>query len=149
LGENTDATFAVALDIESFSRCGGCTLKAIEQVFKPEQLKTAYYNPRDALIKNDPRMKAAIRKYAEEMHKAGYEYSHPDEVETDIRERLYAITGGGTVPVDKLSPEQSAALKKLQDLERKVAVINLRLQQEIFDPVEERIEKELFSRKVK
>jgi hypothetical protein len=149
LGENTDATFAVALDIENFSRCGGCTLKAIEQVFKPEQLKTAYYNPRDALIKNDPRMKAAIRKYAEEMHKAGYEYSHPDEVETDVREQLYAITGGGTVPVEKLSPEQSAALKKLQDLERKVAVINLRLQQEIFDPVEERIEKELFSRKVK
>jgi hypothetical protein len=148
LGENTDATFAVALDIENFSRCGGCTLKAIEQVFEPEQLKTTYYNPRDALIKNDPRMKAAIRKYADEMHKAGYEYSHPDEVETDIRERLYVITGGGTVPVEKLSPEQSAALKKLQNLERKVAVINLRLQEEIFDPVEERIEKELFSRKV-
>jgi len=36
--------------------------------------------------------------------------------EPDIRERLYAITGGSTVP--KLSPEQQAALKKLQDLER-------------------------------
>jgi hypothetical protein len=149
LGENTDATFAVALDIEDFSRCGGCTLKAIEQVFKPEQLKTAYSNPRDALIKNDPRMKAALRKYANEMHKAGYEYNHPDEVETDIRERLYAITGGGTVPVEKLSPEQAAALKELQGFERNVALINFRLQEEIFDPVEERIERELFIRKVK
>jgi hypothetical protein len=148
LGENTDATFAVALDIENFSRCGGCTLKAIEQVFKPEQLRKTYYNPRDALIKNDPRMKTAIRKYADEMHKAGYEYSHPDEVETDIRERLYAITGGGTIPVEKLSPEQSAALRKLQALERKVAAINLRLQEKIFDPVEKRIEKELFAREV-
>lgn len=148
LGENTDATFAVALDIENFSRCGGCTLKAIEQVFKPEQLKKTYYNPRDTLIKNDPRMKVALRKYADEMHKAGYEYSHPDEVETDIRERLYALTGGSTIPVDNLSPEQSAALRKLQALERKVAVINLRLQEKIFDPVEKRIEKELFARGV-
>jgi hypothetical protein len=149
LGENTDATFAVGLDIENFSRCGGCTLKAIEQVFKPEQLQTTYFNPRDALIKNDPRMKAALREYAGEMRKEGFEYNHPDEVENDIRERLYAITGGGTIPVESMSAEQTSALKKLQDLERKAAVINLKLQEDIFDPVEERIEKELFSRKVK
>ena len=49
LGENSDATFAVGLELENFSRCGGCTLKAIEQVFKPEQLKGTYYNPKDAL----------------------------------------------------------------------------------------------------
>ena len=30
LGENLDATFAVAVEIENFSRCGGCTQKAIE-----------------------------------------------------------------------------------------------------------------------
>ena len=60
LGENTDATFAVALDIENFSRCGGCTLKAIEQVFKPEQLKATYYNPKDTLIKKDPRMRDVL-----------------------------------------------------------------------------------------
>ncbi len=94
LGENTDATFAVALEIENFSRCGGCTLKAIEQVFKPEQLKASYYNPKDAIINRDPRMRAALRKYSEEMRKNGFEYNHPDEVETDLRERLYAITGG-------------------------------------------------------
>ncbi len=149
LGENADATFAVGLDIENFSRCGGCTLKAIEQVFKPEQLLTTYYNPRDALVKNDPRMKAALREYADEMRKEGFEYNHPDDVENDIRERLYAVTGGGTIPVESMSTEQTAAVKKLQDLERKVAVINLKLQEDIFDPVEERIEKELFSRKVK
>ena len=61
LGENTDATFAVGLELENFSRCGGCTVKAIEQVFTPEQLKSTYYNPLDALINNDPRMKAALR----------------------------------------------------------------------------------------
>ena len=60
LGENTDATFAVGLETENFSRCGGCTLKAIKKVFKPEQIKETYYNPKDALINKDPRMKAAL-----------------------------------------------------------------------------------------
>jgi hypothetical protein len=148
LGENTDATFAVALESENLSRCGGCTLKAIEQVFKPEQLKSTYINPLDALIRKDPRMKEALRKFAEEMHKAGFEYNHPDEVESDIRNRLYAITGGGTIPVEKMSSDQAAALKKLQDDERRSAVINLKLQDEIFDPIEEKIEKEMYARQV-
>jgi hypothetical protein len=149
LGENTDATFAVALEIENFSRCGGCTLKAIEQVFKPEQLKASYYNPKDAIINRDPRMRAALRKYSEEMRGAGFDYNHPDEVETDIRERLYAITGGATVPVAQLSTEQQEALKKLQEYERRVAVIDFELMEEVFDPVEEKIEKEMFAREVK
>ena len=91
-GENTEATFAVGLETENFSRTGGCTRKAIEQVFAPEQLKATYYNPKDALINKDPRMKAALRKYAAKMREAGYDYSHPDEVEPDIRDRLAAFT---------------------------------------------------------
>jgi hypothetical protein len=148
-GENTDATFAVALESEDFSRTGGCTRKAIEQVFQPEQLKPGYYNPKDALINKDPRMQAALRKYAAEMRKAGFEYNHPDDVEADIRERLAALTAGGTIPVDQMSPEQQAALKKLQDYERRFAVKNFELQEEIFEPVEAKIEKELFAREVK
>jgi hypothetical protein len=147
-GEHTDATFAVALEIEDFSRCGGCTRKAIEQVFSPEHLKVNYYNPKNALINKDPRMKAALRKYADAMRKQGFEYNHPDEVETDIRNRLYAITGAGTRPVETLTSEQQDALKKLQEYEVRVAVVALDLQEEIFDPVEEKIEKELFSRRV-
>ena len=149
LGENTDATFAVGLETENFSRTGGCTRKAIEQVFQPEQLKATYYNPKDALINKDPRMKAALRKYAAEMRKAGFEYNHPDEVETDVRERLDALTAGGTIPVDKMSLEQLTALGELQDYERRVAVKNFELEEEVFDPVEEKIEKELFAREVK
>ena len=148
-GENTDATFAVGFETENFSRTGGCTRKAIEQVFEPEQLKATYYNPKDALINKDPRMKAALRKYAAEMRKAGFEYNHPDEVESDIRERLAALTNGGTIPVEKMSPEQRAALKTLQDYERRVAAKNFKLQEEVIDPVEAKIEKELFAREVK
>lgn len=149
LGNNLGATFAVSLEAENFSRCGGCTLEAIKKVFKPDELKPTYYNPKDALVNKDPRMKAALRKYSEKMREAGFDYNHPDDVEGDIQKRLDAILGGGTPPVDELSSEQQAALKKLQEYERRAAKANLKLQEEIFDPVEEKIEKEMYARQVK
>lgn len=148
LGENAHATFAVALETENFSQTGGCTRKAVEQVFKPEQLRATYYNPQDALINKDRRMKAALAVYAREMKKAGFEYSHPDEVEPDIRARLAALTDNGRVVIEKMSPEQKAALKKLQDYELAVAAKSVELHEEIIAPVEERIQQELFSRRV-
>lgn len=146
-GDHTDATFAVGLEIEDFSRTGGCTRKAIEQVFTPEQLRSTYYNPLDALVNKDPRMINALRIYSEEMRMAGFKYDHPDEVEPDIRKRLDAITGGATVPVDKMSIEAQAALKKLQAYERAVAAISVKLESQVFDPVEERVHRELFARR--
>jgi hypothetical protein len=94
-------------------------------------------------------MKAALRKYAAGMRKAGFAYNHPDEVEPDIRQRLQAITSGGAFPVAEMSPEQRAALEKLQDLERRVAAVSFELQEEYFEPVEEQIERELFAQEVK
>jgi hypothetical protein len=148
LGEDIEATFAVAVETENFARCGGCTRKAIEQVFKPEQLKATYYNPQNAFINNDPRMKAALRKFAAEMKKSGFDYTHPDDVEPDIRLRLAALTDGSTILVEKMSLEQRNELKKLQDYERRVAAKTFKLQEDVLGPVEERIQQELFSRKV-
>jgi hypothetical protein len=148
LGENTHATFAVALETENLAQTGGCTRKAAEQVFKPEQLRATYYNPQDALINKDKRMKAALAHYAREMKKAGFEYNHPDEVEPDIRARLAALTNNGRLLVEKMSPEQKAALKKLQDYELAVAARSVKLHEEVITPVEEKIQQELFSRKV-
>jgi hypothetical protein len=148
LGENLDATFAVAVEIENFSRCGGCTRKAIEQVFKPDQLKPTYYNPQNAFINNDPRMEAALRRFTAEMKKAGFDYTHPDDVEPDIRARLAALTSGGTILVEKMSSEQRNELKKLQDYERRVAAQTFKFQDEVLGPVEEQIQQQLFSRKV-
>ena len=147
LGENTGATFAVSLEIENFSLTGGCTRKAVAQVFKPDQLAATYYNPKDAQINKDPRMKAALRKYATDMRKAGFAYDHPDEVEHDIRKRLAALTNGGTILVEQMTPAQLAGLKELQNYERRVAVKNFQLQEDIIDPVAEKIEREMFARR--
>ena len=148
-GEDDQASLAVGLETEDFSRCGGCTRESIEQVFEPDQLKTTYYNPMDAAVNRHPRMRAALREYASAMREAGFDYSHPDEVEADVRNRLDALTEGRTVPLEKLGPDRLAALRELQDYERRVAVINFELAEEIFDPVEERIQKEMFARDVK
>jgi hypothetical protein len=148
LGEDVNATFAVSLEIEDLSRTGGCTRKAVEQVFKPDQLKAGHYNPQDALIRKDPRMKAALGFWQREMKKAGFDYAHPDEIEPDLRNRLNALTEGGKLLVTKMSSDQKAALRKLQDFERVVAAKSFKMQEEVLDPVEERIQKELFSRKV-
>lgn len=148
LGDHLEATFAVALEQEDFSRCGGCTLAAIRQVFKPEQLASSYYNPKDALVNKDPRMRAALRKYSDKMRAEGFDYSHPDQVEEDIHKRLDAIIGEQTVPVEQMSAEQKAVLKKLQEYERRVAKVTTKWQEEYFEPVEEAIEKDLYPRKV-
>jgi hypothetical protein len=146
-GDNTGATFAVSLEIENFSATGGCTKKAVTQLFKPDQISASYYNPKDALINKDPRMKAAVRKYVDEMRKSGFDYTHPDDVEADIRKRLAALTNGGTVAVAQMTPTQLSGLKDLQAYERKVAVKHRQLRDDVLDPVADRIEEEMFSRK--
>jgi len=93
-------------------------------------------------------MKAALREYSAEIRKRGFDFDHPDDVEVEIRDRLVAITSGSTVPVEKMSAESLKALRTLQDYEREVAVINFELAEEIFDPVEELIEREMFARDV-
>lgn len=146
-GENTGATFAVALEIENLSLTGGCTRQAIEKAFKSEDMLPTYYNPKDALMDKDPRMKTALGTYAMEMRKAGFAYNHPDEVERDIRKRLASLTNSGTIPVEKMTPDQAAGLKELQDYERRVAVMDFRLQEQLIDPVGEKIEREMFARR--
>jgi hypothetical protein len=148
LGDDVSATFAVALEIEDLSRTGGCTRKAISQVFKPDQLKASHYNPQDALINKDPRMKAALGFWQREMKKGGFDYNHPDEIEPDLRSKLAAITDGGKLLATRMSPDQKSALRKLQDFERAVSAKSFKMQEEVLSPVEERIQKELFSRKV-
>jgi len=143
LGENHDATFAVTLEFEDFSRTGGCTRSAIEQVFSPEQLTASYINPLDAMIFDDPRMIEGLVDYAACMQEAGFNYTHPEDIEPDFRTRLDEITAG--LPVEALSPESKTALEKLQTEERAVAIVAFDCEVNILDPIEDKIERELYT----
>lgn len=143
LGENSDATFAVALETEDFSRTGGCTRAAIEAVFTPEQLSMSSFSPKDLLIEQDPRMIAAVAEFAKCLNEAGFDYNHEKEIEPDLRDRLAEITGGS--PVDALSADARDALTELQGYERALAVVAFECEGEILEPVAEQIERELFA----
>ncbi len=142
-GDNPDATFAVALETEDFSRVGGCTRTAIEQVFTPEQLSTTYLNPKDALIEQDARMVRALAEFADCLRAEGFDYSYERDIEPDLKRRLYDITRGA--PVESLSADAQAALVELQGEERALAVVVYECESRILDPVEDRVERELFA----
>jgi hypothetical protein len=143
LGENADATFAVALEIEDFSRTSGCTRQAIAQVFEPEQLEATYYNPMDALVEQDPRAVAAVAEYAACIRAAGFDYKHEKEIEPDLRKRLAAITGGK--PLEALSSDAQAALTELQGYERALAVVAYECEIKLLEPVLDQVERELYA----
>lgn len=148
LGAGTNVTFAIAMEQENFSAVGGCTRDAVAQVFRPEQLTASYYNPADAAVNNDPRMRAALREFARQMKDGGFDYNHPDEIEPAIRARLAALTNGGTLQNTQMSAEQRGALRQLQEYEMAVAARAYRLQEDVLKPIEERIQLELFTRPV-
>jgi hypothetical protein len=148
LGQGSTVTFAVALEQENFAATGGCTRQGVSQVFKPEQLTATYYNPADNAVNNDPRMRAALRDFARDMKAGGFDYNHPDEIEPDIRQRLASLTNGGTLLVAQMSPDQRAALRRLQEFEIRVAALSYRLQEDVLKPIEERIQQEMFTRQV-
>jgi hypothetical protein len=142
-GEHPDATFAVALETEDFSRTGGCTRSAIEQFFTPEQMNATFINPFDALVDQDPRMVAANAEFAGCLRTAGFEYNHEKEIEPDIRKKLDAITGGA--PLEALSSDARAALTKLQVYERALAAATLDCERRYLDPVADQVELEYYA----
>jgi hypothetical protein len=142
-GEHPDATFAVAMETEDFSRTGGCTRSAIEKFFTEEQMSATYLNPFDALVDKDPRMVAANAEFANCLREAGFEYNHEKEIEPDVRKRLDAITGGA--PLDTLSSEAQASLTELQTYERALAVATISCEARYLDPVAEQVEREYYA----
>ena len=144
LGEG-GVPFAVAIEIEDLSRTKGCTRKAVEQVFTPEQMESTYYNPFNALLNKDPRFIKALEIFVAKLREAGFNYTHVDQIEPDLRNRLDKITGGQTVFVDKLSPETMAVLKELQAYELALAKVAYPLEKNVLDVAEDEIVEELYS----
>ncbi len=80
-GDNVEATFVIMLENEDFSGAGGCTKKAIDQVFTEEQRNANYLNPFDAQVQQDSRMVDALEKWSGCMREAGYDYENPDDAD--------------------------------------------------------------------
>lgn len=141
-GENDDATFAFGLESEDFSRTGGCTREAIEQVFAPEELATTYFNPADALILLDPRAQDAIEAYSACMSEKGFPYSHPDDVDFDLQLRYDTLVQGRDH--EELTAAETEALQMLQEEELGVTAASDDCEIRHLEPVLDRIEEEFF-----
>lgn len=118
-GEYPQSTLAVMMEAENFSLAGGCTRQAIEQFFTPDEVGATYMNPFDLERQQDPRLAGLYQQFADCMRSHGFNYSLEQEIEPDLRRRLYTITKNQ--PVEALSTEAKAALEKLRQEEIAIA----------------------------
>ncbi|MDH3499824.1 MAG: hypothetical protein OEM97_06860 [Acidimicrobiia bacterium] len=140
-GEDRTATFAFALESENFSRSGGCTRAAVEELFTPEEMATTYFNPADAYVLEDQRAVDALAAWSACMAEAGFVYRHPDDIDFDLQARYDSITQGQDP--EELTGVDLEALLKLQDEERSVVAANFPCETSILEPVLDVIEEEL------
>ncbi|NNC43201.1 MAG: hypothetical protein HKO03_08195 [Acidimicrobiia bacterium] len=140
-GDDTDATFAITIDDEDFTSTGGCTKKAIDEVF-PEEMRTGtFVNPKDVLVESDPRVQLAEQQWIDCMSEEGYEYLDQDEI-IDEYEEQYDIIVGDDDP-DELTGTRLDALTELQADEIAVALRDLECQAPVDEAVRT-VEVEIF-----
>jgi hypothetical protein len=130
-GENRGATFTDAVDRGDFTKLGGCTLKATERVFGGAQVLTQIQGKLDSLderILEDQRMVRAIEKWSQCMAAAGFRYSEPEDIDSDLYDRMERIVGPvpgqfatGPAPGEPARPFDATALERLQRQEIAVA----------------------------
>ena len=129
-GEDPNATFAFTFDEEDFSGTGGCTRKAVEQVFTPEQLKETYINPKDILIESDPRVVEANANWVACMQDAGYDgYLEHDDIIGEFEERFDALTEGEDPRT--LTGARAEELKQMQAEEIAISLADLECEQDL------------------
>jgi hypothetical protein len=146
-GDDPRADFVFALDEEDFSRTGGCTRQAVEQVFTPAQLRGAYVNPKDELVDADPRIVEARENWSKCMEERGYEYEEDqDEIIEEYQERLDKLLDGDD-PASLTGPS-AEALRKLQEQEIAVSLADLECQIKHTDDIYREVEIEVFGQPV-
>ena len=146
-GDDPGADFVWSFDEEDFSSTGGCTRKALAQVFTPAQLKGTYVNPKDVLVDSDPRIIEALHNWSKCMHARGYEYKRDqDEIIDEYGERLDQLVGDSDPT--KLTGPRLAALHKLQQEEIKVSLADVACEIKYADDVYREVEIEVFGQPV-
>ena len=125
LGEDAEATFVFTLEVEDFSRTGGCTRTAIERFFSSAELSPSYVNPIDVRVQQDARLLAAQEQWSGCMREAGFDYESSEDTDTDVQNRLEALTEGADP--ETLTGRARDALVELQGYERALAVADNRV----------------------
>lgn len=142
-GDDPGADFVWSFDEEDFSATGGCTRKAVAQVFTPAQLKGTYVNPKDVLVDSDPRIIEALHNWSKCMHARGYDYKKDqDEIIDEYGERLDQLVGDSDPT--KLTGSRLAALHKLQQQEIKVSLADVECEIKYADDVYHEVEIEIY-----
>ena len=146
-GDNPDVDFVFAFDEEDFSDTEGCTREAVSQVFTKKQLKGTYVNPKDVLVENDPRIIEAQDRWTECMRDAGYDYEDDqDIIIEEYEERLDDLLGDDD-PATLQGP-RAEALRKLQEEEIAVSLVDLECQLKHTEDVFREVEIEVFGQEV-
>jgi len=146
-GDDPTADFAFTLDEEDFSSTGGCTRKAVAQVFTPEQLKGTYENPKDVLVQSDPRVTAARQEWVKCMRAEGYDYAtDQDEIIEEYQDKLDELTEGADPAT--LTGERAAELRKLQAEEVAAALVDFDCETKHTTKIVRQVELEVFGRVV-
>jgi hypothetical protein len=146
-GTNRHADFVFTLDEEDFSTTGGCTRKAVDQTFKPDQVDGTFENPKDTLINDDERVVAAREKWSACMRGHGYHYKEDqDEIISEYGDRLGKILGEDD-PMT-LTGDRATQLRALQAQEVAVSLADLDCEIKHTDAVYRTVEIEVYGHPV-
>jgi hypothetical protein len=144
-GEEADETFAFAFDEEDFSSTGGCTRRAVEQVFTKKQVSGSFVNPKDILIDEDPRIIAANEAWVQCMkdlgYETGYDYRDQDDIIAEFEKRFDKLVGEDDPHT--LTGPRAARLRVMQKEEIAISLADLECQLRHTDAVYRTVETEV------
>jgi hypothetical protein len=145
-GDHPDANFDEVLDTGDFTRLGGCTKQAADQVFGGGEIVRTIQQKLDELdnaILADSRMVEVVKKWSECMREAGYPgLTEQDEVDTVLKKKLDAIVGPADSPGDAEPGYDKAALAALQREEVAMVASDVACENRYITPVETKVRAE-------
>lgn len=145
-GDNPDATFAEIIDHGDFTRLGGCTKQAADQVFGGTDTVQSLQQKMDELdeeIVADARMVDAIKAWSTCMRAAGYDLSDPEELDVVLTKKLEDIVGPVDNSADVAEPTyDKAALTALQGEEVLMVTKDVACEELHIMPVENKVRAE-------
>lgn len=148
-GDDPTATFAEAVDSGDYSRLGGCTKTATDQIFGGADVLQSLSSKLDELdqkMRADARMVKAVRDWSECMKAAGYDgLSEQEQVDTVLKKKLEGIVGApgdAEAAAAAASDYDHAALTALQREEVAMVNADVKCEHEHVEGVEDKVSEE-------